>query len=51
MYRDGSPEGIVVRKDDGTWNIGRGKLVQLEFVQTISDHWSSRPLQWNRIVY
>ena len=50
-YREGSPEGIVIRRDTEAWNIGRGKLVQLEFSQTIINHWSSRPMQWNRVIY
>jgi len=46
-YREGRPEGIVIRKDDTLWNQARGKLVRSEFVQTIATHWSSRQIEWN----
>ncbi len=49
FYREGSPEGIIVRKDDSRWNRIRGKLVRAEFVQTIETHWSSRQIEWNGI--
>lgn len=47
LFREGPPEGIVVRNDDTLWNRIRGKLVQAEFVQTIETHWSSRQIEWN----
>ena len=50
-YREGSLEGLVVRKDYERWNISRGKLVQGEFVQSIDTHWSSRPLQRNKLFF
>lgn len=46
-YREGRPEGFVIRKDDLLWNEARGKLVRSEFVQTIETHWSSRQIEWN----
>jgi ATP-dependent RNA circularization protein (DNA/RNA ligase family) len=48
-YRNGPAEGLVIRKDVGSWNIGRGKLVQQEFTQTMTDHWTSQSIQWNRL--
>lgn len=47
FFREGPPEGIIVRNDDTLWNRVRGKLVQAEFVQTIETHWSSRQIEWN----
>ncbi|WP_282243559.1 RNA ligase family protein [Stenotrophomonas sp. PS02300] len=48
-FDDGPPEGIVVRRDLGEWCSGRAKLVRSGFTQSISEHWSSRPLRWNRL--
>ena len=44
-------EGIYIRKDEGSWLAARAKLVRPDFTQAISDHWSSRRLRANRIVY
>jgi len=49
--RNGPVEGIVIRKDDEKWNQMRAKLVQADFTQTISEHWSSRRLEWNSVDY
>ncbi len=48
-YRQGPPEGIVVRKENPLWCESRAKLVRAEFVQTISEHWRSRQIEWNRV--
>lgn len=42
-------EGIVIRRDSEHWNEQRAKLVRAEFVQSIEEHWSRRPLEWNRV--
>lgn len=51
MYRDGPVEGIVIRKDNNQWNTMRAKLVHADFTQTISEHWSSRVMEWNSVDY
>lgn len=48
-YRRGPLEGLVIRKENPDWLEMRGKLVKAEFVQTITEHWSRRALEWNRI--
>ena len=48
-YRNGSPEGIIIRKDSAQWCVGRAKLVRAEFTQTIEEHWRSRKIEWNRL--
>lgn len=48
-YRNGSPEGIIIRKDSAQWCEGRAKLVRAEFTQTIEEHWRSRKIEWNRL--
>ena len=48
-YRNGSPEGIIIRKDSAKWCEGRAKLVRAEFTQTIEEHWRSRKIEWNRL--
>lgn len=47
--REGLMEGIVIRRDSEHWNEQRAKLVRAEFVQSIEEHWSRRPLEWNRV--
>ena len=47
FYREGFPEGIIVRNDDILWNRKRGKLVRAEFVQSIETHWRSKQIEWN----
>jgi ATP-dependent RNA circularization protein (DNA/RNA ligase family) len=49
-YRAGPPEGLVIRQESENWCEGRAKLVRAEFTQTISDHWRSRAIEWNRVV-
>jgi len=48
-YRDGPPEGIVVRRVVDGWTEARAKLVRAEFTQTIEEHWRSRTIEWNRL--
>jgi ATP-dependent RNA circularization protein (DNA/RNA ligase family) len=43
-------EGLVVRREDEQWLLGRAKLVHSDFSQTIDEHWRSRPIQWNRVL-
>ncbi|MCF7941517.1 MAG: hypothetical protein K9M84_07885 [Spirochaetia bacterium] len=50
-YRNGPAEGLVIRKDVGSWNIGRGKLVKQEFTQAMTDHWTSQSIQWNQLAH
>lgn len=48
-YRDGSLEGVVVRREDENWLLDRVKLVRPDFTQAIDTHWRNRPLEWNRL--
>ncbi|HET6786458.1 MAG TPA: RNA ligase family protein [Aquabacterium sp.] len=50
-YREGSLEGVVIRREDDDWLLSRAKLVRPDFVQSIEEHWRSRALQWNRIAW
>lgn len=49
FYREGYPEGIIVRNDDALWNRERGKLIRAEFVQSIEMHWRSKQIEWNEL--
>jgi hypothetical protein len=49
LYRAGPPEGLVIRKESGQWCESSAKLVRAEFTQTISEHWRSRAIEWNRV--
>lgn len=46
---DGPMEGLYVRREEEGRLVARAKLVRAEFVQTIEEHWSKRPLVENRI--
>jgi hypothetical protein len=46
---NGPMEGIVVRREEGGWTAGRGKLVRAEFTQAIDTHWSKNRLVLNRM--
>src|SRR5690606_14201459 len=48
-YRQGAPEGLVIRRESEHWCESRAKLVRAEFTQTISDHWRSRSIEWNKV--
>lgn len=49
-YREGPPEGIVVRRIVDGWTEARAKLVRAEFTQAIEEHWRSRTIEWNRLL-
>jgi ATP-dependent RNA circularization protein (DNA/RNA ligase family) len=42
-------EGVYLRRDEGDFLLARAKLVRSEFVQSIEEHWSSRPLERNTL--
>ncbi len=48
-FRDGPLEGIVIREEDEDTCTQRAKLVRADFAQTITDHWRSRRIEWNRL--
>ena len=48
-FRDGTIEGLVIRREVGGLTVGRGKFVRPDFSQAILEHWSSRPLVWNSV--
>ena len=48
--RFGGPiEGLYLRQEKDGWLDHRAKLVRAEFVQSIGDHWSSRPIERNHV--
>jgi ATP-dependent RNA circularization protein (DNA/RNA ligase family) len=49
QFRDGSIEGLVIRSEGEDLSVARAKLVRPDFSQAIQEHWSSRPLSWNRL--
>lgn len=49
-YRKGPLEGLVVRASDAEWTDTRAKLVRVDFVQSIGEHWRHRPLEWNQVL-
>nr|WP_302054217.1 RNA ligase family protein [Ralstonia mannitolilytica] len=48
-YRDGTLEGLVIRKEEGGWLESRAKVVRPDFQQSMSDHWRSRMIEWNHL--
>ncbi len=48
-YRTGTLEGIVVRRENPDWLEARAKLVHPDFTQAITEHWSRRAIEWNRL--
>ncbi len=48
-YRQGPPEGLVIRRDDDDHCVSRAKLVRADFTQAIEGHWRSRAITWNRL--
>ena len=48
-YREGTPEGIVMRHDSKDWCEARAKLVRADFAQSIEEHWRSRAIEWNDV--
>ncbi|OOY15866.1 RNA ligase family protein [Thioclava sp. DLFJ4-1] len=49
QVRAGSMEGIIIRSEGDALSSARAKLVRPDFTQAIHEHWSSRPLSWNRL--
>ena len=49
QYRQGTPEGIVMRHDSELWCEARAKLVRADFAQSIEEHWRSRAIEWNDV--
>ena len=49
LYANGPMEGLVIRRDDKDWLSARAKLVRSDFTQSITEHWSRRGLEWNRL--
>ena len=39
----------MVRQETADWCQARVKLVRPDFTQTITEHWSRRRLEWNRL--
>ena len=50
-YSDQIVEGIYLRWDEGKWLKKRAKMVRYGFVQNIKEHWTSKPLETNRLEY
>lgn len=48
-FSDGPLEGMVIRRENDDWLLDRAKLVQPEFTQAITEHWSRRGIEWNRV--
>lgn len=49
LFRAGPMEGLVIRKEDTDWLTQRAKLVRADFTQAITEHWSRRGVEWNRL--
>lgn len=49
LFREGPLEGLVIRKENSEWLEARAKLVHPDFTQAITEHWSRRGLEWNRL--
>lgn len=50
-YRQGSLEGVVIRRESPDWCESRAKLVRPDFTQAIDTHWRKRAIEWNRVDY
>jgi len=48
-FRQGTLEGVVIRRESADWCEARAKLVRPDFTQTIAEHWSRRRIEWNRV--
>jgi ATP-dependent RNA circularization protein (DNA/RNA ligase family) len=48
-YRQGMLEGVVVRHENADVCLLRAKLVRPDFTQAITEHWSRRRVEWNRL--
>lgn len=49
QFRQGSLEGVVIRRESAEWCEARAKLVRQDFTQAIGEHWSRRRIEWNRL--
>lgn len=49
QFRQGTLEGVVIRRESADWCEARAKLVRPDFTQTIAEHWSRRRIEWNRL--
>lgn len=49
QFRQGTLEGVVIRRESADWCEARAKLVRPDFTQTITEHWSRRRMEWNRL--
>lgn len=49
QFRQGTLEGMVIRRESAQWCEARAKLVRPDFTQTIGEHWSRRRLEWNQL--
>ena len=49
QFRQGTLEGVVIRRESADWCESRAKLVRPDFTQTIAEHWSRRRIEWNRL--
>ena len=49
QFRQGTLEGIVIRRETAQWCEARAKLVRPDFTQAIGEHWSRRRIEWNRL--
>lgn len=48
-FRQGPLEGLVIRRESPDWCEARAKLVRPDFAQIITQHWSRRRMEWNRL--
>ncbi len=48
-FRNGSLEGIIIRKESESWCEARAKLVRPDFTQAIGEHWRNRGMVWNQL--
>lgn len=46
----GPAEGLIIRREDTDWLEERAKLVRPDFTQAITDHWTSRKMEWNKVI-
>lgn len=51
QYSDEKCEGIYIRQDEGEYLKYRAKMVQKEFKQNITEHWSKGKMQCNKVCW
>lgn len=49
LFQAGPMEGLIVRKEGDEWLTSRAKIVRADFTQAITEHWSKRAIEWNRL--